>query len=201
MNCTTTKPVLDVIPGIKALIFDLDGTLADTMGTHFIAWSAAARKFGFPFPYEAFIAHAGMPTWAILSEISKEHKLNLDIEKIEAWKEEFFFTALDAVRPVSIVDNVVKKYYGQLPMAIGTGSTRANAKKILNAMQYAYDFPVIVGADNVTRGKPYPDTFLECARLLGVAPEDCQVFEDGQTGLDAAKAAGMTATDIRPYLS
>jgi beta-phosphoglucomutase family hydrolase len=197
----TAKPVLNVLPGIKALIFDLDGTLADTMGTHFTAWSAAAGEFGFPFPYDAFLAHAGMPTRAILADISQEHKLDLDIEKIEAWKEKYFFAVLDTVRPVSIVDDVVRKYYGKLPMAIGTGSTRANAKKILNAMNYAFDFPVIVGADDVKQGKPNPETFLECARLLGVAPQDCQVFEDGQTGLDAAKAAGMAATDIRPYLS
>jgi HAD superfamily hydrolase (TIGR01509 family) len=85
-------------------------------------------------------------------------------------------------------------------MGCGTGSIREIALKTLKTLALDDLFTVLVTADDVVHPKPAPDTFLQCAEALGVVPEYCQVFEDGDSGLEAARAAGMIATDIRPYV-
>jgi HAD superfamily hydrolase (TIGR01509 family) len=62
-------------------------------------------------------------------------------------------------------------------------------------------FDHVVSADDVTRHKPEPETFLKCARLMGVEPQFCQVFEDGDLGIEAAQKAGMMVTDVRPFIN
>ncbi|MDU4092480.1 MAG: HAD-IA family hydrolase, partial [Pantoea sp.] len=87
--------------------------------------------------------------------------------------------------------------HGRKPMAVGTGSEHAMADALLQHLNLRHYFDVIVGADDVTRHKPEPDTFLRCAALMGVDPEKCVVFEDADFGLQAAQAAGMAAVDVR----
>jgi len=95
------------------------------------------------------------------------------------------------------VVEVVRKYHGALPMAVASGGTRRNIGLQLETLQLKKYFEVILSADDDIKPKPAPDIFLEAARRLGVEPEHCQVFEDGDLGLDAARTAGMLATDIR----
>jgi beta-phosphoglucomutase-like phosphatase (HAD superfamily) len=105
------------------------------------------------------------------------------------------------LKPVDEVVSIVKANYGRIPMAVGTGASRKSAEvqlKELNLMKY---FVTIVSADDVTKHKPEPETFLECARLMDVEPQFCQVFEDGVLGIAAAKTAGMMVTDVRPFIN
>jgi len=99
------------------------------------------------------------------------------------------------------VVSIVKKYYGKLPMAVGTGASRISAKAQLDALNLTQYFDAIVSASDVENFKPEPHTFLECARLIGVEPQYCQVFEDGVLGIAAAQKAGMMVTDVRPYIN
>ena len=103
---------------------------------------------------------------------------------------------LDNVQPLPLME-VVKAYYGRRPLAVGTGSEHAMADALLSQLGVRDLFSAVVGADDVQRHKPEPDTFLRCAALMGIAPERCVVFEDADFGVQAAKAAGMAVVDVR----
>ncbi|MEG1653562.1 MAG: HAD-IA family hydrolase, partial [Hafnia sp.] len=103
---------------------------------------------------------------------------------------------LDSVKPLPLID-VVLAYKGKKPMAVGTGSEHRMADALLRHLGLHNCFQAIVGADDVTRHKPEPDTFLRCAELIGVSPKDCVVFEDADFGIQAAQRANMAWVDVR----
>ena len=184
----------------KGLIFDMDGTLADSMPIHFIAWKLTAAENGFEYTEKQFLETAGMPTHKIVPVINKELGLNLDPVKFSHRKEELFLENIQNVKLIEPVADIVRQYHNILPIAIGTGGKKAIAKLTLEILGFDKYFNIIVSAEDVLNHKPYPDTFLKCAELMKVEPQYCQVFEDGEMGLIAAKKAGMIVTDIRPYL-
>lgn len=194
------SPILDIDLKAKGLIFDLDGTLVDTMKLHLAAWKEVGRKNGFEYPEELFYRLAGTPTRKIVPIVNKELGVQLDIDEATGEKEKAFLRNLHLVVAIKPVVALVKKYSGILPMAIGTGNTRELTYRILETAGLLEFFSVIVTADDVVHHKPHPETFLQCAAMLNVPPELCQVFEDGEQGLDAARMAGMIATDVRPFI-
>ncbi len=191
---------LDIDPSAKGLIFDLDGTLADSMPVHFKAWKQTALEHGFVYTEELFYELAGMPTHKIVPVVNERLGLNLDPGFFSRRKEELFLQYLDQVQAIGPVAEIVRKYHGMLPMSVGTGGKKHIARITLQKMGFDRYINIIVSADDVERHKPFPDTFLKCAELMGVEPALCQVFEDGDMGLLAAERAGMIVTDIRPYV-
>ena len=103
--------------------------------------------------------------------------------------------------PIDEILSIVKEFHGKLPMSVGTGASRRSTEVQLKQLALTNCFDAIVTANDVTRHKPYPDTFLECARIMGVEPAFCQVFEDGDLGIEAGKRAGMIVTDVRPFIN
>ena len=190
-----------IIPShIKGLIFDIDGTLANTMPLHYKATQIVCRKYGFEFPLDYFLEKAGIPTHKVFAMLINELGLkNLDAHAIAEEKEIMFLTLVHDAKPIEIVANVARKYYGILPMALGTGADRRLAENILKAIGMREIFEVLITCDDVENPKPAPDTFLKGAELIGIAPELCMVFEDGNPGITAAKAGGMEVIDVRPY--
>ncbi len=184
----------------RALIFDLDGTLADSMPVHYMAWKQAALEHGFVYTEELFYSLAGMPTFKIVPVVNEKLGLNLDAQKFSRRKEELFLEYLKEVQPIKPVAELVYKYHGRLPMSVGTGGKKHIAELTVKMMGFDKYIDIIVSADDVEHHKPFPDTFLKCADLMGVEPQYCQVFEDGDMGILAAQRAGMIITDIRPYL-
>jgi len=184
----------------KGLIFDMDGTVVDSMPVHFIAWKLTAREHGFEYTEELFYGLAGMPTHKIVPVVNERLGLSLDPEKFSRRKEELFLENLKEIKPIEPVADIVRRYHGILPMSIGTGGKKAIAEITLKMIGFDGYFDAIVSADDVENHKPFPDTFLKCAELMGVEPQYCQVFEDGDMGLLAGERAGMIVTDIRPYL-
>ena len=191
---------LDIDPKAEGLIFDMDGTLADSMPIHFEAWRITAREHGFEYTEDQLYELAGMPTWRIVPVINERLDLNIDPEIFSRRKEQVFLELLTDVKPVEPVVELVYRYHNKLPMSIGTGGKREIALLTIKMMGLDKYIDILVAADDVKNHKPAPDTFLECARLMGIEPSLCQVFEDGEMGLKAAEAAGMIATDIRPYV-
>lgn len=191
---------LTVHPNARALIFDLDGTLVDTMDIHLAAWKEVGRRNGFDYPEELFYRLAGTPTRKIVPIVNAELGLSLDVDETVHAKEEAFLRNIHLIKPLVPVANLARRYDGKMPMAIGTGNTRELTRRIMDEARLGFDFRVIVTADDVIHHKPHPETFLRCAELLGVVPEFCQVFEDGEQGLQAARSAGMIATDVRPFV-
>jgi beta-phosphoglucomutase-like phosphatase (HAD superfamily) len=191
----------DIKPGIKGLIFDLDGTLADTMPLHFQGWLAACRKYGAEIDNLFLRKHTGSPGWMIADEIIKKCNLNgsVTIEQIITEKLHLFYRDQHTVKPIGPVAEIAKKYHGKLPMAVGTGGHREAVERTLQITGLRQYFDIIITANDVKNFKPHPETFLECARLMNVEPQYIEVFEDGDLGLEAALAAGMVPTDVRTW--
>jgi len=103
------------------------------------------------------------------------------------------------VKPIEPVAEIARKYYGKLPMAVGTGGHREAVEQTLIITGLRKYFDIIITANDVDNFKPHPETFLKCAELMNVEPEFCEVFEDGDLGLEAAQMAGMIATDVRSW--
>jgi beta-phosphoglucomutase family hydrolase len=191
----------DIKPGIRGLIFDLDGTLADTMPYHFKCWKIACQKFGAEINTDFLRKHTGSPGWIIADEIIKTFKLNgnVTIEKLMDEKLKEFYKEQILVKPIIPVVEIVKKYHGILPMAVGTGGHRDAVERTLKITGLRKYFDIIVTANDVGNFKPHPETFLKCAEMMNVAPEYIEVFEDADLGFEAAIQAGMTVTDVRSW--
>ena len=191
--------MISIPSSTKALIFDIDGTLADTMSVHYEACQIVCKKRGFEFPLEFFLAKAGMPTLVVFKLLMLDLKLPFDGIALGYEKEVVFLSLIHKVKPMPIVADLARQYHGKLPMALGTGGGTEVATKIMQAIGMQDLFNVMISADDVVQPKPHPETFLKGAEFLNIAPEYCLVFEDGQPGIDAAVSAGMPYIDVRPF--
>src|SRR5262245_35914467 len=183
-------------PGTTGLIFDCDGTLADTMPAHYKAWTAMLGHYGIPFPEPRFYSMGGMPTASIIRVLSDEAGVAVtDVSAMVHEKEAAFLTHLDAVTLIEPVMNIVRLYRGKLPIAVASGGYRDTVTRTLDQLAIRDWFDAMVVAEDTPRHKPEPDVFLEAARRLRVAPAGCVVFEDTDIGLEAARRAGMLGVD------
>ena len=188
--------------GISGLIFDCDGTLADTMPIHYRAWLNLLGQYGIHFTEERFYSLGGMPTYKIVKLLADESGVVVtDIDAMVRTKEGTFLTLLDQVKPILPVTSIAKAQRGKMPMAVASGGYRHVIEVTLKHIGVDGWFDAMVCAEDVTRHKPDPDVFLEAARRLGVAPAHCVVFEDTGIGLEAARRAGCHAVDVRPWYS
>ncbi len=189
-----------VDPKAKALIFDCDGTLVDSMPLHMKAWEEAVTNSGLRFDYDFFFSRKGIPSRQIMSEYCKQNSSDVDVEKVIDEKNNIYRRGLKTVGPLEPVVAVVQEFKDKMPMAVVSGERKINVHESLTNIGIIDLFPIIITADDPFKPKPAPDKFLEAARLLNVKPEFCQVFEDGDSGIEAATKANMIITDVRPYL-
>lgn len=191
----------DILPGVKGLIFDLDGTLADSMPYHFEGWKRACHKFGAEMDPEFLRRHAGSPGRLLGIEVIRKCGLEGKVtpEQLVDEKLKQFSKLQHKIKPVKPVVDIVRKYHKKMPMAIGTGGHRETVESTLEIIGLGKYFDIIVTANDVDNFKPHPETFLKCAVLMDVEPAFIEVFEDGDYGLNAARMAGMIATDIRSW--
>jgi len=192
--------MITVFPDIKALIFDLDGTLADTMAIHYQAWHDTFAAFDVTCPQAFLESHNGTPTELIVAQFNASFGQRIDPKLFAQAKENRVKDQLSQAKPIVPVADIAHQYRGRLPMAIATGSRRAIAETMLRAIGLQEHFDTVVSADDSVAPKPAPDIFLEAARRLGIEARYCQVFEDADHGLEGARQAGMRAVDIRPLL-
>jgi beta-phosphoglucomutase family hydrolase len=184
----------------QALIFDCDGTLADTMPLHWRAWQLVARRYGLDFPQERFYALGGVPARDILKMLSAEQNHPLDPLAVSIEKEAAYIPFLPEVRAIEPVARIVRDNAGKLPMAVASGGIRDHVTKVLVHVGLRPFFQAVVTSEDVQRQKPAPDIFLEAARRLGVPPQFCRAYEDTDLGLQAIRSAGMEAVDVRPLI-
>jgi len=193
---------LTVDPKARALIFDLDGTLLDSMPLHYEAWKEICKDhLDYNFTEDFFYDHAGVSSEKIFSEIRDISGKDFDPHQFARDKEALYETKLHKLTLVLPVIEIVKRYHCKLPMSIGTGSPKKGSWKAIKSVGLDEYFSILVSKEDVPHPKPAPDTFLKCAEMMGTDPTICQVFEDGDPGLRAAQTAGMIATDIRPYVN
>ncbi len=197
--CFKKNNMIQIPQNVKGLIFDLDGTVANTMQNHFSAWRAAVSPFQIDFNAELFKSLTGTPREATILKLNKMFNKNMDPIKVGAAKVDFYKKAAHLTKEIKIVADVVRKYHNILPMSIGTGSTRVGATRTLEITGMNSFFDIVITANDIQQPKPHPETFLKCAELMGIEPKDCLVFEDGILGIQAAKTAGMMAIDVNDY--
>jgi len=186
---------------IRGLIFDCDGTIADTMPLHWEAWREVSARHGFAFAKHRFFALAGIPSRDIVRTLNAEHGLSLDPLTIVHDKEQTYLAKLDQIGPIELVLDIARAHYGRLPMAVASGGSRRVIERVLGHLGIRSLFQAVVTNEDVARQKPAPDIFLEAARRLGVPPANCRAFEDAELGLAAIRAAGMEAVDVRDLLA
>ncbi len=190
---------LTLPPGeFDAYIFDCDGTLADTMPTHYKAWTTALGEHARDFPEALFYELGGVPTARIVEILNERHGHTLPVHETVEIKEAIFLEMSHEIAAIEPVVALARKYHGVKPLAVASGGHRRIVMNTLRALGIADLFQAIVCAEDYQRGKPSPDPFLEAALRLGVAPERCLVFEDTATGIAAATAAGMQSVLVPP---
>lgn len=181
----------------RALIFDCDGTLADTMPLHWHAWRVIADRHGIHFTEDRFYALGGVPSRDILKTLREEQGLSYDHNAVSVEKEHAFLPFLSTVKGIPEVIAIAREHHGKVPMAVASGGKKRIVEEVLRHLGIRHWFAAVVTSEDVTRQKPEPDIFLEAARLLGVEPQFCRAFEDTELGMSAIRAAGMDAVDVR----
>ena len=184
---------------IEGLIFDCDGTLADTMPLHFHAWRSTLDRHGISLSEDRFYSLGGQPTVKIVELLARENGLDLDPVAVAEEKEQGFLARLSEVKPITAIVDIVRGNVGKLPMAVASGSHRAVVFDVLKiiGLDDLFNEHTVVGAEDTQLHKPNPDVFLEAARRIGVAPEKCLVYEDAELGIEAAGRANMACFDVR----
>ncbi len=190
---------LEINPKAKALIFDLDGTLADTMPVHFWAYKNILVDYGIDFTPELFATLAGVPAVQTIERLNQQFGTRMNAEEVGHLKEAEYEKIMYKMKPVEPVIELVKKYHGKMPMAVGTGGYTRLALKTMEILGLDKYFDILVSGNDVTHPKPHPETFLKCAERMGVDPAVCEVFEDAELGIQAAKAGGMMATLVTDF--
>ena len=184
----------------RGLIFDCDGTLADTMPLHWRAWQVIANRHQITFPQDRFYSLGGVPSRDILKMLSSEQRLGLDHLAVAREKEAEYLPLIAQVEPINAVVGIARENYGKIPLAVASGGTRRTIEQVLEHLGIRQMFAAVVTSEEVTHQKPAPDIFLEAARRIGVPPEACRAYEDTDLGMEAIRAAGMEAVDVRKLL-
>lgn len=182
----------------RAYLFDCDGTIADSMPLHYVAWKRALAEWGADFDEQLFYSWGGRPVAAIIADLNDRQGLAMPVAAVVERREKLFQDLLPQISAVPGVLEHIEDGYGRVPFAVVSGSTRDSVTASLTSLGLLDRFDVMVCAGDYAEAKPSPDAFLLAARLLDIAPESCVVFEDTDLGVQAAVAAGMACVRVPP---
>ena len=180
----------------QAYLFDCDGTVADSMPLHLVAWQTALAEFGCSFTSEQFYGWGGLPAEVVIERLNEEQGLHMIAPVVAERKEELYYEMLPQLQTVAEVMEHVLAAQGRVRTAIVSGSTLESVTASLKTLGLMDKFETLVCAGDYAHGKPNPEPFLLAAERLGVAPERCLVFEDADPGIVAATAAGMKSVKV-----
>jgi HAD superfamily hydrolase (TIGR01509 family) len=180
----------------KAYLFDCDGTIVDSMPLHYVAWNHALGEWNCTFPEKTFYAWGGWPVTRIIAQLNEDQGLTMPLDTVAKRKEALYYEVLSQLKAVPEVVEHIDDQYGKIPFAVVSGSTRESVTASLRTLGLLDKFETLVCAGDYQRSKPDPEAFLMAAARLGIAPEDCLVFEDTEMGIAAATAAGMASVKV-----
>ena len=185
---------------IRAVIFDLDGVLADSEGIHILAWEEIAREYRLPEDRLPLHDWIGYPDTEIVKEVVREHGLSVTPEQLLERKREIFRCLIaENLKPIPGSVEALSEL-DSLPLGVATSSSRSEADLMLRILGIVERFRVVVTGDEVKRSKPAPDSYLLAARHIGIAPQYCVAIEDSSSGVQAARRAGMTVLAVTTSL-
>lgn len=180
-----------------ALIFDCDGTLADTLPVHFRAWQAVFKQYEAVLSKDWYHDRTGLTASEFIQAFNQTFGYTLDEQIVDAERQQHFANLIDQVQEVQAVAAIARANYGKVPMAVASNGQRSVVESTIEAIRLRPLFETIVTLNDVQLGKPAPDLFLLAAERMGVVPQDCIVYEDSDLGLEAARQAGMRWVDVR----
>jgi beta-phosphoglucomutase-like phosphatase (HAD superfamily) len=186
----------------SAMVFDCDGTLVDTAPAHLRALQLALEPLDLTMSPEWYYPRVGLAPDALMDEYEAQVAMRAVPRKdiLERY-DVVFQSTIPLIREVAVIAEIARAWHGRVPMAVASNGHRANVEATLAVTKLLPLFDFIVAAEDVERGKPEPDVFLEAARRMGVEPGRCVAFEDSNEGLEAARKAGMRTIDIREHYS
>ena len=186
-----------MIHNYGALLFDLDGTLVDSMPAHNQAWIQVLKKYGVDISEDILYKMAGIPNFRTAEIFIADYSIDVQPEQIVEQKEDLFVKSFKDLQKIPAVAALAEKFYKILPLGIVSGSSRARIIESLEITNLTHLFNCIVSSDDTERGKPFPEPYELAARLLGVDSKTCLVFEDGAAGIEAALSAKMNVVYVK----
>ena len=188
---------LQLPPGsFQAYLFDCDGTIADSMPLHYIAWSKALAEYHCAFSEDLFYAWGGVAVADVVARLNEQQGLHMSAAEVANTKECYYLETLPQLKAIPEVLEQLEADHGRIPFAVVSGSTRDSVTASLSALNLLDRFDALICAGEYEKGKPDPEPFLLAATKLGVPPASCLVFEDADLGIQAATAAGMASVKI-----
>ncbi len=175
---------------IKAVIFDLDGLLANTEPLHYRAWKDTLKKYDIPFTEDNFMNVVGKGSEWTAEFLDEKFSLTADKKILIAEKRKRFWEIIEDVKPMKGARELASKMREKFKVALATNSTRAYADKVLNTIGID-EFEVMVTGDDVKNLKPSPEIYVLAAKKLNLRPEECVAIEDSPSCVESAKKAGL----------
>ena len=184
-----------------ALIFDCDGTLVDSAPVYLRAWACGLASSGKTLDEAWYRERYGFSEQVLMQAFEQAHGIALNYASVAQRMRKAYLENIGALVEYPAVTAIARREYGRIPLAVASGGPSLIVRASLAHLNLSHFFDTIVTLDEVGVPKPAPDLFLHAAERLGVPPENCLVFEDTDTGLIAAQAAGMRCIDVREGVS
>jgi beta-phosphoglucomutase family hydrolase len=184
---------------IKAVIFDLDGVIAETEHIHIQAEKETMLKHGIKISEDELHQYTGTTAKQMFTDLIRKYELAVTFEGIFNEKEEIMFKLLEKeVQPTKgVLELICKLKEMGIKLGIGSSSHKRLIEFVLKKLNIASLFDAVVGAEDIVNSKPNPEIFLTCAKRLHISPDACLVVEDSKLGVEAAKSAGMKCLGYR----
>lgn len=182
---------------IKALIFDLDGTLANTELLHFRAWKRTLGNNGVKdLDLEIFLNYVGTSNEKVAGDYIESDNISKSIAEIVREKQDIYLDLIPEIQLFPGALEIIAHYHTTLKLAIASSSHKKEILTLLRSHELESSFDVVVGGDMVRHRKPDPEIYVKTQQALGVSAWECIAFEDSEHGLNSAKNAGMYGVAI-----